>query len=446
MLKFIENYNNEHVLEHDLEHDLAFKADFSTPKIYHANKDISQRWYVYFSFRNPKTGKMERMKNIYGTANRYKNKEDRLAILTTYRRVLLKLLKSGFNPFEDNSDMIKGKKDNLLSKKQEPQKPIESSEVKSSQKEEHSEEERMTIEEALKFGLELKQVTLSQTSYRSFKSHINIFKDWLTKDKPELKYIDEVNKKTVITFLNKIVKETSARNRNNYRVDISSLIQLLYDNELVTSNFVKPIPVLKTIPKRNKKFTPKQDKEILQYLEKEDPLLLLFIKFVSINFLRPIEVCRLKVGDLNIEEKELQVKTKNSPLKTKLIPKLLLDDLPDLSKLDPNLDLFTPQTIGGEWNIIPDNKRGYFSNRFKKVVKDKFGLGIDYGLYSYRHTYITMIYRELTKQYSEFEAKSRLMQITGHSSMKSLEAYLRDIDAKLVEDYSNYIEQSKKDK
>ena len=157
-------------------------------------------------------------------------------------------------------------------------------------------------------------------------------------------------------------------------------------------------------------------------------------------------MCRLKVGDLNIEEKELQVKTKNSPLKTKLIPKLLLDDLPDLSKLDPNLDLFTPQTIGGEWNIIPDNKRGYFSNRFKKVVKDKFGLGIDYGLYSYRHTYITMIYRELTKQYSEFEAKSRLMQITGHSSMKSLEAYLRDIDAKLVEDYSNYIEQSKKDK
>ncbi|WP_282124717.1 site-specific integrase [Algibacter mikhailovii] len=446
MLKFIENFTIEYESEYKSEYDLSQKRNYSTPKIYSASGDLTKRWYVYFSYREPKSGKLKRLPPIYGKVNALKTKEDRLAILTAYRRVLLKLLKSGFNPFEDNSDLIKGKTDNLLPKKKEPQKPIEPTQVKGSPKEEQPEEERMTIEDALKFGLELKQVTLSQTAYRSFKSHIKIFKDWLVKDKPDLKYIDEVNKKIVITFLNKIVKETSTRNRNNFRVDISSLIQLLYDNELVTSNFVKPIPVLKTTPKRNKKFTPKQDKEILQYLEKEDPLLLLFIKFVSINFLRPIEVCRLRVGDLNIEEKQLQFKAKNSPLKTKLIPKLLLDDLPDLSQLDPDLYLFTPQAIGGEWNIIPDNKRGYFSNRFKKVVKDKFGLGIDYGLYSYRHTYITMIYRELTKQYSEFEAKSRLMQITGQSSMAALETYLRDIDAILAEDYSNYIEQSKKDK
>ena len=44
--------------EHVLEHDLLKKKIFSPPKIYTANGDLSKRWYVYFSYRNPETGKL----------------------------------------------------------------------------------------------------------------------------------------------------------------------------------------------------------------------------------------------------------------------------------------------------------------------------------------------------------------------------------------------------
>jgi len=37
------------------EHDLEHKKQFSDPKIYDANGDLSKRWYVYFSYRNPET-------------------------------------------------------------------------------------------------------------------------------------------------------------------------------------------------------------------------------------------------------------------------------------------------------------------------------------------------------------------------------------------------------
>jgi len=37
--------------EHDLEHDLSKRPQFSTPKIYTANGNLSKRWYVYFSFQ-----------------------------------------------------------------------------------------------------------------------------------------------------------------------------------------------------------------------------------------------------------------------------------------------------------------------------------------------------------------------------------------------------------
>jgi integrase len=104
--------------------------------------------------------------------------------------------------------------------------------------------------------------------------------------------------------------------------------------------------------------------------------------------------------------------------------------------------LFTPEQIGGLWEAELGNRRDYFTKRFKRVVKDHFGLGTDYGLYSFRHTYITKLYRALMKGSSPFEAKSKLMLITGHSSMTALEKYLRDIDAELPADYSEMLEKT----
>jgi hypothetical protein len=97
-------YQNEHVLEHDLQ----MKKNFSTPKIYTANGDLSKRWYLYFSFRNPKTGKLQRMKNIYGNSNNYKTKEDRL---TEKSKELLPIFRSlsewGMYLIDDNTPNIK---------------------------------------------------------------------------------------------------------------------------------------------------------------------------------------------------------------------------------------------------------------------------------------------------------------------------------------------------
>jgi hypothetical protein len=86
-------------------YDLSKKKLFSNPKIYTANGDLSKRWYVYFSFRDPNTDKLKRLTPFYGKANTYTTKEERLEVLTVYRKVLLNLLKEGYNPFLDNTDL-----------------------------------------------------------------------------------------------------------------------------------------------------------------------------------------------------------------------------------------------------------------------------------------------------------------------------------------------------
>ena len=76
--------------EYDTAYDLKIKKNFSTPKIYDAKGDLTKRWYVYFSFRIPETGKLKRMSPIYGNANFFKTKEDRLQVLTQYRKTVIK--------------------------------------------------------------------------------------------------------------------------------------------------------------------------------------------------------------------------------------------------------------------------------------------------------------------------------------------------------------------
>lgn len=437
---------------HENVHVFKMKINFSEPKIFtggvaismwnklskeQQNDALAKDWYVYFSFRNKLTGKMERQPNIKGGANRYKNKRQRLAILKKYQQALQLFLDNGNDPNEAESvqptlsdltvkipiakkETVKSSKEHLVVTKEKSNEPIIV---------------LHPIKESLALVLKIKENVLSKTSLPNFRSNLNKFEKWLNENGMEGKSIQSVTKKNVIDYLNDVLDKTSARTRNNARIDIGSIFQTLEDNELIKENFVKKINVLKSTPERNKTYTETLQTDIFKYMEENDPHLLLYVKFVGYGFLRPIEIGRLKVGDIDTVGKKLYFKAKNSPVKTKIIPEILLKELPDLSKMDINWDLFTPEGIGGVWDTEETNKRDYFSKRFKKV-KDYFKLGSNYGLYSFRHTFITKLYTDFAKTMTPNEAKSKLMLISGHATMDALNKYLRDIDAVLPEDYS----------
>ena len=432
-----------HDLVHDLEinyfKDLLKQKNFSIPKIFtggvntslwsklseaEKKEALSKKWYIYYSFRDT-DGKLKRMPNIKGNVNKLNTKNERIKYLNTLRNTLEFLLEKGFNPYKDNdveSLLLKNKsetkKDNII---------IE--------KEIIIVEDSLSIKKAFDFALSIKKNSISETSYKNFELRIRKFRKTLDDGKP----ITFITKKVINDYLNKVLETSSSRNRNNTRTDLSGLFQVLEDNEIITDNLIKKINVLKSNPERNKTYTPEMQKDIFEFLETNDPVLFLFIKFVSYNFLRPVEACRLRIMDLDINDKKLYLRTKNKAVKVKIIPQILIDDLPDLSKLNPENYLFTPTGFGQAWIATENNRRDNFSKRFKEVVKTPFNLNQDYGMYSFRHTFITKLYREYRKNHSQFETKSTLMLITGHATMTALEKYLRDIDAELPEDYSSLL-------
>lgn len=345
--------------EHENAHVLTYKKKYSVPSIYDANGDLSKRWYVYFSFRNPLTDKLERQNHVYAGVNQFKTLRERKEAIKILRNAIETILVNGYNPYEDSERIDESKKYN--------------------------------IPDAVTFALELNKNTLKENSYRDFKVRIKSFEKWLLENGFENRYITTVNKKTVITYLNSVLNKTSPRNRNNTRSVLSMFFKTLEANDIVTDNFISKIDVLKSNPERNKTFSTTQEKEILEYLLKNDTHLLLFIQFISFNHLRPIEVVRLKIKDINVKDRLIYVRAKNKPVKTKIIPEILLNELPSLDKFQPESFLFTPKGIGFDWTTNETDKRGYFGDRFKKV-KVSLKLGKDYGLYSFRHTFITKLY------------------------------------------------------
>ncbi len=100
-------------------------------------------------------------------------------------------------------------------------------------------------------------------------------------------------------------------------------MQTLEENEVLPVNFIKRITVLKSVSLHNNSYDLETENKIFTYLEREDPVLLLYIKFISYNFLRPVEVCRLTIGDINLQDNTIRFKSKNNPHKTKIIPEIL---------------------------------------------------------------------------------------------------------------------------
>ncbi len=433
---------------HVIVHDLPMESNFSKPKIFTGGIDITQwsklskteketalskDWHVYFSFRNPKTGKLERQSNVKAGVNRLKTKVERMVMLEKIQEKILFLLEQGFNPYQDNSHLEEKLNNNKGAKQVQEIIPI----INEPKQEVITVKEK-SIREAFEFGLSIKKNVLGKTSYSGYQGRINRFLNWLDENGSTKDSVSTLTKKTIINYLNYVLGNTSASNRNNTRTDLSSLIQTLVDNELMKENFIKNINVLKSAPERNKTYSNTQEIDIIKYVEENDPILLLFIQFITYNFLRPVEVCRLKVGDLDLEGKKLFVRAKNKAVKVKIIPQKIIDLLPDLSKMNPDYYLFTPTQIGAEWEAEENNRRDNFSKKFK-IIKDHFGLNKNYGLYSFRHTSITNLYKEFSKTLTPYETKSKLMQITGHQTMEALEKYLREIDAALPDDYSHLL-------
>ena len=379
------------------------------------SKALKKAWCIVWYFLNPKTDLLERQTNYKGGVNRLRTMSLRYDFLKTNKKALKEAIIGGWSPYSDNQDNFELN---------------ESKEI-------HS------IKEALDLAYDHSKLTVAKVTSSSYRTTKNQFIEFIGV-KNSIKDINELNKSAVLKFLNHKLKETSARTRNNSKASLSALFSIMENQlDIIDRNFIKDISNEKTKAKTDRTFTKKELKNIVDWLRKNDAYLLLYVRFVAYSFLRPVEVNRLKVKDINLEESLLYFQAKNKPLKVKRIPSIFIEDIKamNLHLYDKEFYLFTPKNEPSDWVSDDNSKRDAFSKRFK-VVKDKFNLGAKYGLYSFRHSFITNLFRTLrtTENKSYSEAIEFLQPITGHETREALEKYIHTHDMDIPKDWSDKID------
>ena len=148
------------------------KKNFSNPKLYTASGDLNKRWYVYFSYRNPKNGRLKRVTPFYGEAHKYKTKEDRLFVSSTYRKKILELLNKGFNPFENNTELYQKRKEleNTGETTTKTSEPIKEPRNLIVEDQISTRTNQKTIKEAFEFSLLIKKKIVGTRTYSGYAS------------------------------------------------------------------------------------------------------------------------------------------------------------------------------------------------------------------------------------------------------------------------------------
>lgn len=77
------------------------------PEINNCSGDLSKKWFIYFSYRDPRNDKMKRFK-VYEGLHKIKTFEDRTKAAEDLKYQLSIKLKNGWNPFLDDETAIYG--------------------------------------------------------------------------------------------------------------------------------------------------------------------------------------------------------------------------------------------------------------------------------------------------------------------------------------------------
>jgi hypothetical protein len=144
------------------------------------------------------------------------------------------------------------------------------------------------------------------------------------------------------------------------------------------------------------------------------------------------------MSDININEKVLTVRIKQKISKLKRIPDVIIDKIKDLDYSEKDAYLFTNNGLVGYWNNTDERRRSHFTKRYAKIKK-VLGFDSSYGIYSFRHTYITRAFKTLTKRLGKYEAYDELMRYTGHETRDAMIKYIHNIDADIVDDYDGEV-------
>ncbi len=171
---------------------------------------------------------------------------------------------------------------------------------------------------------------------------------------------------------------------------------------------------------KNTAYSKKLLTEIVPYLQEHDPYLYKFICFIYYAMMRPSEIKRLKVKNIDLEKRLIRIEAAQSKMKRfDILP--IADELFEVIK-SMNLETFPQDYYLFTTLEYPSTKQmshSWTTEHYNKI-KNNFGLNENYSIYGFKYTSVCRWY-EVEKYIV------RIQKMCRHSTIEMTARYLKSL-------------------
>jgi integrase len=377
--------------------------------------DVSKKWYVEVSQRDPKTDLMVRRRfEMYenDNINSYHTAEQRRDMAEKIITELNGKLKSGWNIFDGDERVVYEDQTQYFEEARIFKKTVASN-------------KNYTYWCSRYITEVLRQNSLRHGTLITYESRYRLFKHWLMSKHLEHLDITAITNDVIIKFFTYLrdEKKHTAHTAGSYAGLLNDLFKFIIKEKGVKDNPVHSLPTNKHTTDMGAEALHKDDlKKIMTVMDEVDPQLALACRFEYYCGLRPgLEVRLMKIGDLNLRPGVSKVtipaeNSKTTRRKEVAIPDVFLDYLINvwkLNKYDKNLFVFGRTKRPGTSHLGKNTLRDRFNR-----IRNRLGLPDMYKFYSMKHTGAVTLAEQ-------GETLINIRDHLGHTSIQTTEVYLK---------------------
>jgi integrase len=342
------------------------------PKLHSYGGDTSKQWFVFYSYRNPASGKMQRFRVYEGFTERATAEAKLDYGLGLVEQLTLKI-RNGWSPFDERATVVY--RDSLT-----------------------------YAEVARKYGnlrktnklfpyychrwLQSKQVSIRPPTFTTYKSKLRYFCDFLVKQKIDGNDITEFSADYAQAF-NRYLRYTrriGPKSINEYNVLMRSFFDWLIQQKLLAKNPFRGIKKLKADTVKPRIYNREMLARISEEAKLSDPQMLMVIRILFNCFIRPKEIRNIKLGHIDFHSGMITVPAniaKDHEERHVDVPFYILDEMKRLGfhKLPQHFYLVTSQKKPGARPV----SKNYLYLRFRKI-RQRLEISTDYKFYALKHT------------------------------------------------------------
>jgi len=329
------------------------KPKYRLAKISDKGGDLSKQWYVQFGLLNLTTGKMKYHREF--VSNQLHTTTERYAAAIELRDTINHLLQSGqISPENTEADEII---------------------------------QHQFLCDGLREYLAFKKPFFSERTFHSYNQITSNLIAWLKDTRRENIFTKDFKPILANEFMRHLAATRSlkAKTYNGYTGYLSSIFEAFVKKEILSTNPFKKVELLPVTQSEIRLWTEKEKTQFFSWCRENDPDLFLIALLVYRAFLRPAEVTRLQVKDIDQNSGLIRVPGSKSKNKTgdwvtltRQLTELLASRCVELS---PDTYLFSKNLLPGPGAI----HRNRIDDRFS-LARKASGIDTELKLYSLKHT------------------------------------------------------------